>query len=147
MADRTESSVVIDATPHAVLAVIADFGAYPEWAQEVREATVLREGPDHRPERVRFTLDAGILKDTYTLRYTWQFHDGAIGELTWSLLDSTVLNTMNGAYRLRPHGAGTEVTYALEVDLKVPMLGMLRRRAERSIVGTALTALRKRVEG
>ncbi|MDQ1294804.1 MAG: hypothetical protein QG608_2689 [Actinomycetota bacterium] len=147
MSDRTEASVVIEAAPHAVLAVIADFGAYPAWAQEVREATVLGEGPDHRPELVRFTLDAGILKDTYTLRYVWQFPDGAVGDLTWSLVDSTVLNTMNGAYRLRPHGTGTEVTYALEVDLKVPLLGMLRRRAERSVVGTALTALRKRVEG
>jgi hypothetical protein len=35
MADRTESSIVIDAPPGEVLDVIADFEAYPEWAGEV----------------------------------------------------------------------------------------------------------------
>jgi len=147
MTDRTESSVVIDAAPSAVLAVIADFRAYPEWAREVREVTVLSGDPGPRPERVRFTLDAGVLKDTYTLGYTWRFDARGVGELTWSLVDSTVLDTMDGSYRLRPHGTGTQATYTLEVGLTVPVPGMLRRRAERSVVRTALTALKERVEG
>ena len=41
---------------------------------------------------------------------------------------------------------GTEVTYTLMVDLAVPMIGMLRRKAERVILDTALKELRKRVE-
>jgi len=41
---------------------------------------------------------------------------------------------------------GTEVTYTLAVDLTVPMIGVLRRKAERVILDTALKELRKRVE-
>ncbi len=39
------------------------------------------------------------------------------------------------------------MTYRLAVDLTIPMLGMLKRKAEKVIVDTALRELKKRVEG
>ena len=54
---------------------------------------------------------------------------------------------MNGSYTLASQGAGTDVTYRLAVDLTIPMLGMLKRKAEKVIVDTALRELKKRVEG
>ena len=54
--------------------------------------------------------------------------------------------TQQGSYVLKPAGSGTEVTYSLAVDLTVPMIGVLRRRAEKAIMDTALKELRKRVE-
>ena len=47
---------------------------------------------------------------------------------------------------LRSTGTGTDVTYRLMVDLKIPILGMLRRKAEKVIIDTALKGLKKRVE-
>ena len=38
------------------------------------------------------------------------------------------------------------MTYTLAVDLTMPMIGVLRRKAERVILDTALKELRKRVE-
>src|SRR5665647_3859841 len=67
MANRTESSTVIDAAPGAVLDVIADFDSYPEWAAEVRKVAVLSEDGDGWADLVEFTLDAGAIKDTYVL--------------------------------------------------------------------------------
>ena len=61
MADRTESSIVVDAAPDRVLDVIADFDAYPEWTGAVREAEVLEEDEDGWARTVRFVLDAGAL--------------------------------------------------------------------------------------
>ena len=52
----------------------------------------------------------------------------------------------HGSYVLRPDGAATEVTYSLTVDLAIPMLGMLKRKAERVIMDTALKELKRRVE-
>ena len=56
---------------------------------------------------------------------------------------------MDGSYRLQGAGtgAGTEVTYTLSVEVKMPMLGMLRRKAEKTIIDTALKELKKRAEG
>lgn len=143
MADRTSSSITINAPAPVIMSVIADFAAYPSWASGVRAADVLEPGPDGRPSRVRFTLDAGIIRDTYVLAYSW---DGDV-EVTWELAErGTAVAELSGAYRLADTGDGTEVSYELAVGLAVPMIGMLKRRAEKTIIDTALKGLRSRAE-
>ena len=124
------------------MSVIADFGAYPEWASGIRSAEVLDAGADGRPERVRFSLDAGVIKDTYVLSYTWD-GDAAV---RWQLAEAgSVVTEMSGEYLLAEDTAGTEVTYELAVGTRVP-LGLLKRRAERTIIETALKGLKSRSE-
>lgn len=142
MADQTTSSIVIDAPAADVMAVIADFPAYPEWAQGMKQVEVVEEGADGRAERVHFELEAAPIKDSYTLAYDWH----GDSEVTWHLVEGKMLKSMQGAYQLRPAGAGTEVTYRLAVDVSIPMIGMLRRKAEKVIIDTALKGLKKRVE-
>ena len=148
MADRTESSIVVDAPPQAVLDVIADFESYPEWTGAVKRAEVLQRLDDGRGQRVRFVLDAGAIRDTYVLDYTWDTDDSGRGTLSWTLVESTVLRALDGAYTLSGAGPGdrTQVRYQLSVDLRIPMLGLLRRKAERTVIDTALSELAKRVE-
>jgi hypothetical protein len=38
------------------------------------------------------------------------------------------------------------VTYSLTVDLAIPMIGMIKRKAEKIIMDTALKELKRRVE-
>lgn len=125
------------------MAVIADFASYPKWASAVRSADVLANGPDGHGSRVRFRLDAGPVKDSYVLGYTWD-GDAAVH---WDLVEpGSVVCEMSGAYLLAEHGEGTQVTYELEVGLRVPMIGMIKRRAEKMIVDTALKGLKTRAE-
>jgi ribosome-associated toxin RatA of RatAB toxin-antitoxin module len=142
MAEQTTSSIVIDAPAAEVMAVIADFPAYPEWAQGMKQADVVEQGAGGRADRVHFELEATPIKDSYTLAYDWQ----GDSSVTWRLVEGKMLKAMEGAYVLRPAGAGTEVTYRLSVDLSIPMIGMLRRKAEKVIIDTALKGLKKRVE-
>ena len=44
MADATTSSITIGADPEHVMAVIADFAAYPEWADQVKSVEILDTG-------------------------------------------------------------------------------------------------------
>jgi len=142
MAARTSSRIVIGAPRAAVMAVIADFAAYPHWASAVRAADVLAH-EDGRPSRVRFGLDAGVVKDTYVLGYEW---DGD-ASVRWHLAEpGSVISAMNGGYLLADQGGGTETTYELTVDLRIPMPGLLKRRAEKTIIDTALKGLKNRVE-
>ena len=141
MAEQTTSSIVIDAAPAAVMGVIADFEAYPSWAQGVKKAEPVDAGK--RPEQVYFELDASPIKDAYTLAYDWDGDDG----VSWSLVEGKMLKAMDGAYLLEDRGDGsTEVTYRLAVDISIPMIGMLKRKAEKVIIDTALKGLKKRVE-
>jgi ribosome-associated toxin RatA of RatAB toxin-antitoxin module len=145
MAERTTSSIEIDADPTSVMAVIADLEAYPVWTGSVREVEVLaREPQGSRPTTARFILDAGAIKDTYVLEYTW---DGD-RHVRWSLVEGEILTSMEGAYTLSSVAeTKTSVEYELTLDLKIPMIGLLRRRAEKVVTDTALKELRRRVEG
>lgn len=146
MADTTESSIVIDAEPGAILDAIADLEAYPEWTGAIKEVEILAEEGDGWPDRVRMTMDAGVIKDTYTLDYDWDIAEDGSGTVSWTLVEASVLKAMDGTYTLTAVDDGTQVDYSLLVDLKIPVLGMLKRKAEKVIIDTALKDLKKRVE-
>jgi len=143
MTDRTSSSITVATGKATVMAVISDFGAYPDWATGVKSAEVLETAPDGRPLRVRFGLDAGVIRDSYVLAYQWD-GDAAVH---WQLAEAgSMVTEMSGAYLLADDGAGTKVSYELAVGTRVPMIGILKRRAEKTIIDTALKGLKKRAE-
>jgi len=124
MAARTSSRIIIDAPRADVMAVIADFAAYPQWASAVRAAETL-------------------VRDTYVLGYEW---DGDAG-VRWQMAEpGSMISGMSGGYALADRAGATEATYDLAVDLRVPMPGLLKRRAEKTIIDTALNGLKKRAE-
>ncbi|SCX49874.1 Polyketide cyclase / dehydrase and lipid transport [Klenkia marina] len=142
MADQSTQSIVIDAPASAVMAVIADFPAYPEWVSAAQTVEVLGTGPDGRAEQVHFVLDAGAVKDDYVLAYTW---DGD-RQVSWTLVRGQMQKRQDGSYTLVESAGRTEVTYTISIDLSIPMLGMIKRKAEKVILDTALKELKKRVE-
>ncbi len=143
MAEQTTSSIVVDAAPAEVMAVIADFAAYPAWAKGVTTADVVEANADGTAEQVFFVLDVSPIKDEYTLAFDW---DGD-RQVTWSLVEGKMLRSLDGAYVLRDLGNGsTEVTYRLALDVSIPLIGMLKRKGEKILIDTALKGLKKRVE-
>ncbi|MDI3422784.1 SRPBCC family protein [Streptomyces luteolus] len=142
MAEHTSSSIEIEAAPADVMGVIADFARYPDWTGEVKQAEVLASDAQGRAEQVRLVMDAGAIKDDQVLGYTWTGDN----EVSWTLVKSQMLRALDGSYALAPKGKGTEVTYKLTVDVKIPMLGMIKRKAEKVIIDRALAGLKKRVE-
>jgi uncharacterized membrane protein len=142
VADQASSTITIDAPLDQVLEVIADIDSYPEWTQQIKSAEVVSTGADGRPEQARFVMDAGVLKDEYTLEYDWS--DTGVA---WELVGkSSVQKSQVGSYALADKGGSTEVTYKLAVDISMPMLGMFKRKAEKMIMDSALKELKKRVE-
>ncbi len=143
MSDESTQSITIDADPAQIMAVIADFANYPVWAASVKSAQVRETGADGRPERVAFVLDAGIVRDQYVLDYVWS----GDAQVEWTLVEGQMMRAQHGRYALAREDAGrTHVTYTLSVDLSIPMLGLLKRKAERVVMDTALKELKKRVE-
>ncbi len=144
MAEQTTSEIVIDAPPAAIMEVIADLASYPEWSDGIEAVTVLsRYEDDNRPADARFTVRSGPINDTYELEYDWT----GDSRVTWTLTKAEMLTAMDGEYELVPApGGGTTVHYRLAVDVKIPMIGMIKRKAEKVIIDTALKGLKKRVE-
>ena len=144
VAEKTAQTIYIDSDPGTVMDVIADIGSYPEWVSEYTETEVLESDAEGYPLQARLVLEAAVLKDTMVLKYVWPTDRRSV---RWSLVSSALLKSLDGTYRLTPSGSGTDVTYELAVDLMIPMIGLLKRKAERRLTDTALKDLKKRVEG
>jgi ribosome-associated toxin RatA of RatAB toxin-antitoxin module len=141
VADQASSSITVDAPPEAVLEVIRDVESYPQWTNGISKAVVVEPGSDG-PATVTFTMNQSGLSDEYTLNYQWKA-DG----VAWTLAAPTRLQkSQQGSYQLTAAGGATKVTYLLTMDIKVPMIGMMKRKAEKMIIDSALKELKKRVE-
>lgn len=142
MAEAVEGSITVDADPDAVMEVIADFAAYPEWQAEVTSAEVLETDADGWGTRARFVIKAGPITTSVVLDYTY-----AEDALRWQLSSGEGLRRNDGEYTLRDLGDGrTEVHYRLELEPTVSVPGLIRRRVARGIVDGALGAMKRRVE-
>ncbi|WP_026421466.1 SRPBCC family protein [Actinokineospora inagensis] len=143
MADESTQSIVVDAPADRIMAVIADFAAYPEWAKAFTGVEVLSRDAGGRAEQVAFAIESGPVKDSYTLAYTWSDDGTAVD---WTLVKGQMQRSQHGRYALTQDGDRTTVTYTLSVQLAVPMIGLFRRKAEKMIMDTALRELKRRVE-
>ena len=143
MAEHAEGSTEVDATPAEVMAVVADFEAYPDWVGNLDEVEVQARDRRGRGTRVAFRLRTPVGDQAYTLAY--RYLPKAAG-MSWTYVEGT-LDDLAGSYALEPAAGGaTRVTYRLEVALGVPLPGLVKRQAARQIVRSALSDLKRRVE-
>ena len=143
MQEQTEAEIVVRARVHDVMAVIADLAEYPEWCPGVESVDVLTRDNAGRPLTADMVLDSGPVQDTLRYRYDWSQNDA----VSWSLVDGKILQSLDGRYRCTRLGHdSTLVTYRLTIDLAMPMISALKRRAEKHLVSTAVKGLKRRVE-
>jgi ribosome-associated toxin RatA of RatAB toxin-antitoxin module len=120
VAERAEGSIHVDAPADVVMAVVSDVAGYPAWTSGITEAEVIETDARDRPHRARLRLDAGPVRDTYVVEYSWS--DLAV---RWNLVEADMLTAMDGEYVVTPTDGGCDVGFALSVDLRMPMLGLL----------------------
>jgi uncharacterized membrane protein len=141
VSNEVRDDILVEADQDAVMDVIADFEAYPDWQDEIKEVEVLETDDDGWGTKVRYHVDAGILAATLVLEYEY-LDDG----FRWWLVDGDKVKKNDGRYILEPEGDGTRVTYELEVEPAVKMPGMVKRQAAKRIASGALKEMKKRVE-
>lgn len=141
------AEVLIEATANEVMDVIADIEAYPQWTAFTKAGVIERDSAG-RPELVEFSFDMGAFKDEQTMRYQWP----EAGLVQWQVIASNLLKSLSGSYRVtqlpssgEPR-AQTRVVYELTMEVSMPLISAMRKRAEKMIVDTALQGLKKRVE-
>ena len=142
MAEHAEGDTEVHATPAEVMAVVADFDAYPGWVPNLEQVEVLARDRRGRGTRVAFRLGTPWGEQAYTLTYRYQPRDAG---MSWTYVEGT-LEDLAGSYALEPAGGATRVTYRLEVALGMPLPGFLLRQAARQVVRSALGDLKRRVE-
>jgi hypothetical protein len=143
--EQVTERMIIRGTPQDCFAVLTDLERYPDWAADIKAVTVESTDDEGRPSRVTFRAAAFGRSTSYTLLYDYS---GAPDTLSWAQVQGDITRRLDGSYELSPSGdGGTEIVYRLIVDLKVPLPGFVKRRAEGRIMSTALRELKAFVEG
>ena len=149
MAESVSESIKINATPAEVMAVIADLEDYPNWSNGFTAVEIVTTHDDGAARDAAFTIATPMGKDTYEISYVWTGADA----VSWTLNSddagkpkSGMMKKLIGSYTLTADGDGTLVTYELEIDPKIPMMGFMKKKAAATIADQALNGLKKRVE-
>jgi hypothetical protein len=142
MVESGSEAVVVSASLDACFAMTIDFEKYPEWAHDVKQATVLTRDASGRPTVVEFRASALGRSTHYTLEYDYSH---APNKLSWHMSDGDIMRSIVGSYTFEAAGTGTRITYDLAVELVIPLPGFVKRRAEMRILST-LKELKTRIE-
>lgn len=144
MAEQATEHTSVTAPPERCFAVAADIERYPEWVADIKEVTVHERDEQGRPLLVGFRTAAFGRSTSYTLAYDYS---EAPRVLSWRLTRGDITTKLDGSYVFEPaDGGGTDATYHLEVELRVPLPGFIKMRAQSRIMATALRELKARVE-
>ncbi len=144
MAEQATEHTTVSAPPERCYAVVTDIERYPEWAADIKHVEVRSRDAQGRPVECAFRAAAFGRSTSYTLRYDYS---DAPHALAWRLTEGDITTKLDGRYVFdAAHGGGTDVTYHLEVELRVPIPGFIKMRAASRIMSTALRELKVRVE-
>jgi ribosome-associated toxin RatA of RatAB toxin-antitoxin module len=144
VAEQATERMVVSATPAHCFEVSSDIAAYPEWAADIKEVSIEDRDDEGRPTLVTFRAAAFGRSTSYTLAYDYS---EAPEVLSWVQTKGDITAKLDGRYVFAADGSGgTEVTYHLEVELKVPLPGFIKMRAQSRIMSIALRELKARVE-
>jgi ribosome-associated toxin RatA of RatAB toxin-antitoxin module len=144
VAEQATERMVVSATPERCFEVSADIAAYPQWAADIKDVTIDESDDQGRPKVVTFRAAAFGRSTSYTLAYDFS---EAPQVLSWVQTRGDITSKLDGRYVFAPNGSGgTEVTYHLEVEMKVPLPGFIKMRAQSRIMSIALRELKARVE-
>lgn len=143
--DRTVETAVVAASAEECYNIALDFSKYQEWAGDIKSVTVFETDDANRGTLVGFRAAAYGRSASYTLRYSYPKEDPLT--ITWVQESADLTAKLDGTYVFKPLDENqTEVTYALEVELLVPIPGFVKRRAETKIIHSALKDLKDRAE-
>jgi ribosome-associated toxin RatA of RatAB toxin-antitoxin module len=144
VAELATERMVVRASPERCFAVVADIEHYPDWVPDMKEVTVHDRDDQGYPHLVTFRAAAFGRSTTYTLEYDFS---QAPRIVAWRLTKGDITTKLDGQYVFDAAAdGGTELTYHLEVEIRVPIPGFIKMRAQSRIMSTALRDLKVRVE-
>jgi ribosome-associated toxin RatA of RatAB toxin-antitoxin module len=144
VADQATEHIWVSASPERCFSVAADLEHYPEWAADIKDVVIEERDEQGRPLVTTWRAAAFGRSTSYSLEYDYA---EAPRVLSWKLVKGDITTKLDGSYVFEPgEDSGTDVTYHLEAELRVPIPGFIKMRATSRVVSTAMRELKARVE-
>ncbi len=142
--EHASEELVIAGSLERCFSIVVDVERYPLWVADIREVEVLERNEDDLALTARFRAGAFGRSANYVLSYDYS---KAPNVLSWYQTEGDITNKLNGSYEFEATDIDTTlVKYSLEVDLKVPIPGFVKRRIESHILHAAVWDLKDMVE-
>ncbi|MGK2881741.1 MAG: SRPBCC family protein [Mycobacterium sp.] len=109
-------TVEVSASAEAIMAIVADFEAYPQWNEEVKGAWILHRYDDGRPSQLR--LDTEIQGQAST--YIQAVYYPAAGQIQTVMQQGDLFSKQEQLFAVVPMGATTLLTVDMDVEASLP---------------------------
>jgi Polyketide cyclase / dehydrase and lipid transport len=129
-----------DASPHDVLAVLADVEAYPLWSDIHESVTVVDRHPSGQPHHVSAVVKVLGIRGRQSLEFHW-----GSDWMNWDATESTRERAGHAEYTLVRELDRTRVRLDLTVEPTTPLPEFLLRRGADKVMAALTEGLRKRV--
>lgn len=135
-------TVTMDVSIDKIYSVLKDYESYPDFMDGVEKVEVIAR-------------DAGKVKARYSLNlikkfsYTLDLVEDEPNSLKWTFDEGDLFSVNNGAWELEDNGdETTTVTYSLEADIKIKMMGagMITKKLTEVQLPSMLKAVEKRAK-
>jgi ribosome-associated toxin RatA of RatAB toxin-antitoxin module len=144
VADQATEHMSVSASPERCFSIVADLERYPEWATDIKEVVINERDEEGRPLSATFRVAAFGRSTSNTLVYDYS---DAPRILAWKQTKGDITTKWDGSWVFdEGEGSGTDVTYHIEAELRVPIPGFIKLRATSRIMATAMRELKARVE-
>lgn len=137
---QVSRTIEVDTPPERLMAVITDFGRYPEFLPEMVRSTVLRR--DGAVWTVAFQV-----RMIRVVEYTLRLEQVDALHLRWQLVEGG-FKSNDGGWALEPLDAGTRTraTYTIDLDIGIFVPGSVLRTITESDLPQTLDAFKRRAE-
>ena len=109
-------TVEVDAAAAAIMAIVADFEAYPQWNDEVKAVYILARYDDGRPSQLRIDTEIQGHPGTYIQAV---YYPGP-GQIQTVMQQGELFSKQNQVFSVVEMGPASLLTVDLDVEVSIP---------------------------
>lgn len=109
-------TVEVDATAAAIIGIVADFEAYPQWNDEVKAVFILARYDDGRPSQLRIDTEIQGQAGTYIQAV---YYPGP-GQIQTVMQQGDLFSKQNQVFSVVEMGPASLLTVDLDVEVSIP---------------------------
>ena len=135
-------TVEVQAAADALLAIVADFEAYPQWNEEVKNVWILHRYDDGRPSQLR--LDATV--NGYDITYIQAIYYPGENQIQTVMQQGDLFAKQEQLFSVVPMGPTTLLTVDLDVEVTLPVPKPMVKKMVNDALEHLADNLKKRAE-
>ena len=135
-------TVEVEAAADSILAIVADFEAYPQWNEEVKGVWILAHYDDGRPSQLR--LDAAV--NGFDITYVQAIYYPGENQIQTVMQQGDLFSKQEQLFSVVAMGTTTLLTVDLDVEVTLPVPKPMVKKMVNDALEHLADNLKKRAE-